>query len=74
MCYLSLVLFLDKEIKFQPSVWNCCHGVSMISIDLNHFAILIIFSADYISIINGISKSERMNLLKNVELNENGGT
>ena len=46
----------------------------MISIDLNHVAILIIFSADYFSIINGISKSERMNLLKNVELNEKGGT
>ena len=67
------MLFVDKEIKFQPSVCNCCHGVSMISIDLNNAAILTIFSADYFSIINGISKSEPMNLLKNVELNEKGG-
>ena len=44
------------------------------SIDLNNVAILIIFSADYFSSINGISKSEPMNLFKNVELNEKGGT
>ena len=43
------------------------------SIDLNNVAILIIFSADYFSSINGISKSEPMNLFKNVELNEKGG-
>ena len=31
--------FLDKEFKFQPYVWNGCHDVLMMSVNLSDIAI-----------------------------------
>ena len=45
----------------------------MMSINLNHFAILNTHGLDS-SIINGISKSEVMSQLQNANLNEKNGT
>ena len=56
--------FLDKGFKFQWYVCNGRHGVLMISINPNDIAILNINCADYHCIINGISKSDALNLLK----------
>ena len=44
------------------------------SINLNNIVILNICGVDYCRIFNGISKSEAINLLKNVELNNKNGT
>ena len=46
------------------------HDVLMMYINLNNIAILNINSADYRFIINGISRSDVLNLLKNADLNE----
>ena len=43
-------------------VCNGCHDVLMMSIDLNHIAILNIHGALYHCVISEISKSEAMNL------------
>ena len=32
--------FLDKEVKFQSHVCNCCHDVLMMSMNLSDIAIL----------------------------------
>ena len=56
--------FLDKGFKFQWYVCNGRHDVLMISINPNDIAILNINCADYHCIINRISKSDALNLLK----------
>ena len=53
--------FIDKVLKFQPSVCNCCHDLLMMSMNLNNIAILNIHGVDYRFVINGISKSEAIN-------------
>ena len=62
--------FLDKGFKFQTYVCNGCHNVLMISINLNDHTILNINGVDYCGIINGISKSDAMNVLQNADLTE----
>lgn len=47
--------------------------VLMICIDINSIIILNIHGIDYCCIINGISKSEGINLVKNADLKEKGG-
>ena len=60
--------FLDKEFKFLPDVCNECDEVFMMSMNLSNFAILNIHGTDYYCIINGISKSEAVNLIRNIDL------
>ena len=60
--------FLIKGFKFQPNAYNGYQGVLM-SMNLNDIAILNVRSIDYCCIINGISKSEPMGLLRNSSLN-----
>ena len=64
--------FFDKGFKFQRYIYNGCHGVLMMSINLNNIAILNINSVDYRCIINGISKGDALNLLKNADLTKKG--
>ena len=47
-----------------------CHDVLRMSMNLSDIAILNIHSADYRCIISGISKSEAVNLLHNIDLTE----
>ena len=56
--------FLDKLFKFQPDVWNGCHDLLMMSMNLSDMAILNIKGADYHCIISGISKSETINFMQ----------
>ena len=62
--------FLDKVFKFQPHVYNGCHDVLMISVNLSHISIRNIHGADFCCIIKGISKSEAVNVLQKADLNE----
>ena len=62
--------FLDKGFRFQPAVRNGCHDVLMMSLNINRITILNIYGLYYRCIINGISKSEAMNLLQNGDLRE----
>ena len=65
--------FLDKGFPFQPYFCNSCHGILMMSVNLNDIAILNRSSVDYLCIINGISKSDAVNLLQNANLIEGRG-
>ena len=49
-----------------------CHDVLIMSINLNDIAILNTRGVNYRCIINGISKSETVNLLQNTNLNKKG--
>ena len=46
--------FFDKVLKFQLDVYNGCHDVLMMSINLNNIAILNIRGVDYRCTINKI--------------------
>ena len=50
--------FLDKRFRFQPVVYNGCHDVLMMSMEINNIVILNIHGIDYLCIICGISKNE----------------
>ena len=49
--------FLSKGFKFQSYICNRCHGLLMMSMNLNNIAILNIKNADYRCVVTGISKS-----------------
>ena len=66
--------FLDKGNKFQPNVFNRCHDLLMMSMNLSDIANLSIESADYRCIISGITKNEAINLMQNADLTEKSGT
>ena len=54
-----------NELSVMVSmICNDYHDLLMISIDINSIAILNIHDVDYCCIINGITKSQAMNLLK----------
>ena len=74
MWYLSLLAFLDKGFKFQPNVCNGCYDVLMMSMNLSNIDTLNINGADYRCIVNGISKTESINLMQNINLSEKSQT
>ena len=62
--------FLDKRFNFQTYVCNGWHDVLMLSINLSDIAILNIRSVDHRCIISGMSKSEAINLMLNIDFSE----
>ena len=66
--------FLNKRFKFQTNVCNRYHDLLMMSMNLSEIATLNIKGSDYPCIITGISKSEVLKFLKNIDLTEKSGT
>ena len=62
--------FLDEGFNFQPYVCNGCYYVLMFFINLSNIAILNIHCVDNCLIISGITKSEAINLIQNIDLSE----
>ena len=62
--------FLDKGFNFQSYICNGCHDVLMLSINLSDIPILNIHGVNYRLIISGISKSEAINLIQNIDLSK----
>ena len=60
--------FKDKKFKFELHVCKGYHDVLMVSINLSDIAILSIKGVDYSWIIERISKSYAVNLIKNIDL------
>ena len=65
--YITIGIFLMSTVNL---LWM--HVILMMSINLNDIAILNISGADYRCIINGISKRDALNLLKNANLTKKG--
>ena len=65
--------FLNYSFKFQPNVWNNCHDLLMMSVNLSDIAILNIKGSDYCSIISLFSTNEAIKLLQNADLTEKSG-
>ena len=67
-------MFLGQKFKFLSDLCNGCQDVLMMSINLNDIAILSMLGVGYCCIINGIRKSEAVDLLQNVDLSGKSGT
>ena len=68
--FVTIWYFLNYSFKFQPNVCNRYHDLLMISMNLNHIAILNNKDSDYHCIISLISKSEAIKLMQNTDLTE----
>ena len=55
----------NHGFKFQDSVCNGCHDLTVLCLNISDIAIIIIKNVDYRRIIQNISKSEVINSLKN---------
>ena len=66
--------FLNYSLMFQPNVFNRCHDLLMMSMNLRDIAILNIKCSDYGWIISFISKNEAINLMQNANLTEKSRT
>ena len=66
--------FLNKGFKFQLHVFDGGHDLLMMSMNLIIIAVLSIKVVDYHIIISGISKSEVINWIQNIDLTEKSRT
>ena len=64
--------FFNHGFKFQDSVSNGCHDLTILCLNIRNIAIVTVKNLDYQCIIHNISKSEAINLLENSVL-ENCG-
>ena len=62
--------FSNKSFKFQPNVCSRCHDLLIMSMNLRDIAILNIKGSDH----SGISKSEAINLIQNIDLTKKRGS
>ena len=59
-------------MKFQDSVCNGCHDLTMLSVNTSDITIITVENVDYCCIIHKISKSEAIDLLQNFALKDRG--
>ena len=71
MSDLPLLVF-NHGLKFQDSVCNGCHDLTILFLNISDIAIINIKNIDYHCIIRNIGKSEAINLLKNYFLENRG--
>ena len=71
-CMICHNWIFNHRFKFQDSVCNGCHDLTMLSVDISDIAIITIKSVDYHCIIHNICKSEAINSLNNSVLEDRG--
>ena len=69
ICYYC---FFNHGFKFQDYLYNICHDLAMLSVNISVIIIITIKSVDYRCIIHNINKFEAINLLKNSVLEDCG--
>ena len=71
-CMICHYRFFNHGFKFQDSVRNGCHDLTMLRVNISDIAIITVKNVDYCCIIHSISKSEAINLLENSVLEDRG--
>ena len=64
--------FFNHGFEFQDYVCNGCHDLTMLCFNISNITIITAKNVDYRCIIDNISKSEAINLLKNSVLEDRG--
>ena len=73
-CMICHYCLFNHGFKFQDSVCNDCHDLTLLSVSISDIAIITVKGVDYRCIIHNIIRSEAINLLKNSVLEECGYT
>ena len=71
-CMIYHYWFFNHGFKFQDSVCNGCHDLTMLSFNISDIAIITVKNVDYRCIIHNITKSEAINLLESSALEDRG--
>ena len=71
-CMICHYCLFNHGFKFEDSVCNGCHDLTMLNVSISDIVIITVKGVDYRCIIHNISKSERANLLKNSVLEDCG--
>ena len=71
-CLIFHYFFFKHGFKFQDFAYNGCHDLTMLSVNISNIAIITVKNVDCRCIIQNISKSEAINLLKNSVLEDRG--
>ena len=56
-CMICHSWFFNHGFKFQYYVWNGCHDLKMLSVNISDIAVITIKNVDYWFIIHNINKS-----------------
>ena len=64
--------FFNHGFKFEDSVCNACHDLTILSVNISDIVIITVKDVDYRCIIHNIIKSEAINLLTNSMLENRG--
>ena len=62
--------FLNHGFKFQDSVCNSCHNLTILCLDISDIVIITVINVNYCRIFHNINKSEAVNLLENSVLED----
>ena len=71
-CMICHYWFFNHGFKFQDSVCNGWHTLTILIVNIRNIAIIIIKNVDYHCIIHNIIKPETINLLKKSPLENQG--
>ena len=63
-CMICYYWFFNHGFKFQDSICNECHDLTILSLNIRDIAIITVKNVDYHCIIYKITKSEAINLLE----------
>ena len=69
VCYYC---YFNHELKFQNTICNSCHDLTMFCLNLSNIAIITVEGVDYRCIIHGINKSDAIHLSENSVLDTRG--
>ena len=65
-------MVFSHGFKFQDYVCNGCHDLKILFLNLSVTAIITVKNVLYRCVIHGVSKSEKIHLLKNSALDDRG--
>ena len=71
-CMICHYWFFNHGFKFQDSVCNSCHDLTMLCLSISDITIVTVKNVAYCGVIHNISKSEAINLLKSAVLEKRG--
>ena len=71
-CMIFHYWFFNDGFKFQDSVCNGSHDLTILCLNLSDIAIITVKNVYYCCIIHDINKSEAINLLENSMLEDHG--
>ena len=64
-CMICHYFFFKHGFKFQDSVCNGCHDLTVLSVNISNIATITFKNIDYHCIVHNIGRSEAINFLKN---------